>query len=508
MKDQVTEFCIEFGIDQQRGEYLEKTAKQLFSETTHIHGLTKTSKPLLGLTALVQDTVVTKSSLRGYDSVLKRFFPSLTVSERKIVKDTLLLKIEFQQNNLSILKKIDSLNIRTRIALGLAAILNIVIGLDSSRTQDTSFNGVFDDGNVLEIHVSGGISAFENAERAFNGAKIWNSFMLRPIRSVTVSEGFQPPGIIRPGDRVIDVALRIVQFQLEQYNTRIYGIGYSEDIEYVHELRVALRRLRAVLRVFRMVFSGVTTEFKTDLKKYAGTLGTVRDIDVFLNYLRTYKSEALEQHLPFLKKLITSEQRKRQRSYKSFLNFFNSDESSKFEDNYYKAVKNAIQSVSFVAGSRKSRKFISELAPSVILKPFKTVARKRETLNFFTPEELHDLRINCKKLRYTCEFFNVIYSGKLSNIISHMVQLQDSLGDYHDADIYSDRITNYFNRSVKSLNTEYDIPAVDTLINHIRTWQENSFNESSRIWQSFINTKFLQKSRKIIKRPEALFSGE
>ena len=53
------------------------------------------------------------------------------------------------------------------------------------------------------------------------------------------------------------------------------------------------------------------------------------------------------------------------------------------------------------------------LARKFMLKRFKTVLKRGKAINDDTPDEaLHDLRIDCKKLRYLLEFFASLFSQK------------------------------------------------------------------------------------------------
>src|SRR5262245_24559835 len=56
----------------------------------------------------------------------------------------------------------------------------------------------------------------------------------------------------------------------------------------IHQLRVAARRLRVALRLFgRMLPSKDTARFNTELRWFAGSLGDVRDLDVYTENFKT-----------------------------------------------------------------------------------------------------------------------------------------------------------------------------------------------------------------------------
>ena len=62
-----------------------------------------------------------------------------------------------------------------------------------------------------------------------------------------------------------------------------------------------------------------------------------------------------------------------------------------------------------------------------------------------TPDdELHRLRIECKKLRYLLEFFASLFpAGEVRLIVEHLKNLQDNLGDFNDLSVQQDDLKSY-----------------------------------------------------------------
>jgi CHAD domain-containing protein len=80
-----------------------------------------------------------------------------------------------------------------------------------------------------------------------------------------------------------EVAARTVEVRTEEVFAFADGVLNTADIERVHDMRVATRRLRAALEVFEVCFP--KGEFKRalrDVKRLADTLGQRRDPDVAL----------------------------------------------------------------------------------------------------------------------------------------------------------------------------------------------------------------------------------
>jgi CHAD domain-containing protein len=56
---------------------------------------------------------------------------------------------------------------------------------------------------------------------------------------------------------------------------------------------------------------------------------------------------------------------------------------------------------------------------------------------------LHALRIECKRLRYTLEFFCEVLGPEAEQVIAEVVRLQDHLGDLNDADVANTMLSNF-----------------------------------------------------------------
>ena len=139
---------------------------------------------------------------------------------------------------------------------------------------------------VLEGPVS---AAFDLAEA------LAKTLALRPEPASKLARGMRLAVATRPRpvhashDSIADAqdageaARRIAAACLAQAQANESGVLESADIEFVHQLRVALRRLRSALRLFREALApGEDAAFAEDLRWAAGALGRCRDWDVFV----------------------------------------------------------------------------------------------------------------------------------------------------------------------------------------------------------------------------------
>jgi CHAD domain-containing protein len=78
---------------------------------------------------------------------------------------------------------------------------------------------------------------------------------------------------------------------------------------------------------------------------------------------------------------------------------------------------------------------VKEVAPVLIYSRLEAVRAYDTILSNATIAQLHALRIECKRFRYTVEFFREVLGEQAKSIINELKGLQDHLGDLHDADV-------------------------------------------------------------------------
>jgi len=98
---------------------------------------------------------------------------------------------------------------------------------------------------------------------------------------------------------------RIVRVRAGELFDHAEGVLDTTDIERVHAMRVASRRLRAVLEIFGPCFPA--SEFKgvlRDVKRLADALGERRDPDVHIDALQTFSKALLAANRPGVARLV------------------------------------------------------------------------------------------------------------------------------------------------------------------------------------------------------------
>ncbi len=497
--------CRKYGIDQAHSAHVARLCEALFAPTQHLHGLTKTSRPLLHTAAMLHDIAAADAparragspgqnsgkaghELRGRDRILKLSGLGLTSSQRRIVAEAVGLHargsdVEGFLQRLSRERSGSPLAVAARIG----AILRIADGLDRQRTGKTQIAAVLDDGQAVEVCLSGLPDMAEDAAWGFAKIDLWNRVALRPIRSVAICAGQRPSSVlVRPEDPAAESARRLLQHHLEQLISREHGLGYAEDIEYVHEMRVATRRLRAAMRTFAKAVKGGFQAERAELRALADAFGAARDCDVLLDFLGRYRQSAPEAHRPLLDRLIRSEKSRRRRHYRRLLATYRSEPCTAFLEGLYRKLRLPAGSRGGIVpdGSRGFRPLRSE-APRRLRNELARATAFGRRLERLSSEQRHQLRIQCKRLRYTVEFFAEIYPPELSRLIAAMVKMQDLLGEAHDAGVYAERVRQVQLR----LRGRGDRATAQAVLAHLQQLQAELTAKAARVWTSFTSAR-------------------
>jgi triphosphatase len=214
------------------------------------------------------------------------------------------------------------------------------------------------------------------------------------------------------------------------------------DPEGVHQMRVALRRLRAAISLFfDMLSDPQTDELKSELKWVAGELGPARELEVFVK--RVMKPVA--DRRPHGPGVAVLSRELRQRREAAFARARAAVESAHFrglvlDTAAWIETGDWTHSPADPACMLRGRA-IAATAADELRRRWKAVRKRGKRLAVLEPERRHRLRIQVKKLRYASEFFATAFPRKKSmrrrdRFVASLEQLQDALGELNDIAVH------------------------------------------------------------------------
>lgn len=209
------------------------------------------------------------------------------------------------------------------------------------------------------------------------------------------------------------------------------GAVRSDDPEYVHQMRVATRRLRAALRMFDPVLpTGFAEQLVPSLRELMRALGQARDLDVLMAEIVAPVAAALpdEPRLTDLAGAITNRLYAARTAIRHVLQ----------QAEYGRLLLLAgrlLQQAPFIdpPAAADDASSLLEFADRRLRRLQKRIQELADAARVDHPPSLHALRIGIKRLRYAIEFFSPMLPGKSGPAaIKRLAGLQEELGQLND----------------------------------------------------------------------------
>jgi CHAD domain-containing protein len=222
------------------------------------------------------------------------------------------------------------------------------------------------------------------------------------------------------------------------------------DPEGVHDMRVASRRLRSLLKDFAPYLQRRKgfEEAREELKRLANALGEVRDEDVAIEELEKLRQEVPPEASAGLEQFISERAERREPSRERLSRAFTAEALESFRKVFGDAVEAATrrkqrrkkgrdgggESGSTEPCDERAESF-REVGRAVILRSWDELEKlSRSLYRPHKPKGLHKMRIAAKRLRYALELFAPCWEDALKAFAEEVADLQDALGELHDRD--------------------------------------------------------------------------
>lgn len=196
------------------------------------------------------------------------------------------------------------------------------------------------------------------------------------------------------------------------------------DPEGVHQMRVAVRRMRAALKA-----SGdpELADAQAELAWLGGILGRIRDLDVLLGHLRGQAADLPEDERAAAEVLLHGLVEERRRARRRMLGTFRGDR-------YATLLRTLAGLVTAeVDGAPVRRRATQQALLDVVTKPHRKLAKAARALDDDpSDEQLHALRIRGKRLRYAAELAGPVGGKPVRRLLRATKQFQEVLGEHQD----------------------------------------------------------------------------
>lgn len=237
----------------------------------------------------------------------------------------------------------------------------------------------------------------------------------------------------------VDAAAReILRVRWEEVSAFCANVVHDPTVDFIHDARVATRRLRSAYRDFRpFIRAGGLRDAMKEVHRLADLLGAVRDEDVASATL-----DRLADGLgPGMRRdgvlLLAAERRPKRNAAAEELIGYSGSAGYQSLNEKLLAGLDEIKLAKGIVPENGNDATCKTAGRKIIEKSYRRlVNRSRALFQPQRPQPLHDLRIAAKRLRYALQLFSFCWGEELKATAKPVADLQAALGELHDCDVW------------------------------------------------------------------------
>jgi CHAD domain-containing protein len=283
----------------------------------------------------------------------------------------------------------------------------------------------------------------------------------------------------------LEGAAKVLRVRFKEIADLYQNSSDLSDIDLIHDLRVATRRLRSALRDFMPLLEKESfNSIKKELKKISDALGKVRDEDVAIVALEELQNEAeseeIKEEIKFFLQLWNDS---RERARADLAEIFTIEIIDELE-------KHLAAKLDKHSHSENSIEF-KEFGKNVIKKNLQKF--EDLTSSLYTPfetENLHQLRLRAKRLRYAMKIFAVCLEDEAKEFAKKISKMQTFLGDTHDCDEWIESLLSILREQDDSLD-QNKRDALIWLTAKFSERRTQNYTSALKLWSDWKSEYFL-----------------
>ncbi len=299
------------------------------------------------------------------------------------------------------------------------------------------------------------------------------------MSSLKEIEGFRKDVTLR------EVMSLILLFKIDDIFKNSRGIFDDEDTEALHQTRVAARRFKGYLKIFVDLFP--KNKFKkvyNSISNFIRIIGAIRELDVSFeiidNYIIKHSPEDNKILILFVSKLKNNKSGLRDNLVKNtkIIKFIDSksDFVTFIQEGFSRKQKEKFTNFNLDMGFIDNAKIIIPALRS------RVIALKSTVLNHpLKKNELHQLRIKAKPLRYAMEMYSELINKEFDEIISETKKFVEHAGTIHDIDVLIPKLIDFikeikiYNKRIKKVRDKIAIAPMNEFIKTLKNKRKKQF---------------------------------
>lgn len=517
----VADFCRAHGVDIAHAAFVAEQALALFDALTAIHGLPRKRRKLLRQAALLCTVGAQEDPERphrgGRDLILAEPLQGVNTTDRLML--AAIVGLQRAKPKPEKEPTLEALTAKQRSqVIALAALLQVAEALDSSRTQSTRITSLEGgDSAHCEIVLTGpaaGVDARQAAGRGTWWQRLYKQTLVFTARQPAPEAALPPeeaaaeavprpqplpsPAEIPPlraDEPMSEAGRKTLYTHFLRMLANEAGTRLGEDIEALHDMRVATRRMRAAYRIFAAYFDPkVIKPFNKSLRRAGQTLGAVRDLDVLLERGEAYRSTLPPEQAEALLPLLDDWRAQRAVARRALLDYLDGPAYRRFVAEFRAFLSTPGAGARTIPPGEPVPYQVCHVVPRLIMERYEQVRAYEPVLRDGAPlPAYHMLRIDCKRLRYALEFFRTVLGPEAPELIKQVTAMQDLLGALQDAHVAEGLIqaflTEQQDKRAKALS-QTTMAAVEDYLAEQRNRQQALLAQFPAPWSELLGADF------------------
>lgn len=241
------------------------------------------------------------------------------------------------------------------------------------------------------------------------------------------------------------LAAKYIRRQARQLAGQLDGVRAANDIEFVHRARVATRRLRAALEMFADCFAPKRVKrWRKAIRRTTASLGDARDRDVQIEYLcGVLAALDSKECVPGIAAVMVRWEHDRRRLQPKVVKAIDRLQAKGILREMRRETKRILRQSKTAAQGPQTPETIARAGRHILRRMDRLLELQDSLADPYDRERHHAMRIALKRLRYTMEISQPLYSGRLDEAVKAIKRVQTLLGDVHDCDVWLEHLDGF-----------------------------------------------------------------
>ena len=296
-----------------------------------------------------------------------------------------------------------------------------------------------------------------------------------------------------PSETVCCFGAQAIVQRMEAAAREARAVRQKHDVEAVHDLRVATRRLRTAMELFEDCLPARKARlWRKAIRRVTRALGQARDTDVQIEQVGGFLDHADQRRLqPGIRRLLLRLHQKREALQADVIDSLDRLDGSRVLAEMEETLGPLVAHGQLSRADQNDACVRNSASRAIAERLEQMLAYESSVEQPEQVEQLHAMRIAAKHLRYAMEIFRPVYDEPFTETIEVVRRVQQQLGEIHDCDVWTaflptfveqerERTVEYFGnaRTMGRL-----IPGIEALRAERQHLRETCWREFVEFWQ-------------------------